>query len=200
MPGVHVRQHKEILWLLLDKPPLNPLTVEMLDLLTKALHNALKHPPRLVVISGMGEQAFCVGVEMPGDTEAERARLLLAARETATALEALHAQNIPTVALIKGYAYGAGCELLSYCDTVIAREDATFRLPAINARVFPDAVSLNLPAAIGKETTTRLMQSGETLSARQAMHLGLVHQVLAARRFLADTEELLVMLAAQVSF
>jgi enoyl-CoA hydratase/carnithine racemase len=48
---------------------------------------------------------------------------------------------------------------------------------------------------ISQEQTTRLMQSGETLSAQKALHLGLAHQVLPARHFLSDTEELLVMLA-----
>jgi enoyl-CoA hydratase/carnithine racemase len=86
--------------------------------------------------------------------------------------------------------------LVALCDTVIAREDARFRLPAVNAKVFPATISVYLPASIGQEATTRLMQSGETLNAREAMRLGLVHQVLPSRRFLLDTEELLVMLTS----
>ena len=41
----------------------------------------------------------------------------------------------------------------------------------------------------------RLLQSGETLTAREAMHIGLAHQVLPQRRFLLDAEELLVVLS-----
>ena len=196
MSDIHIRQHKDILWLVLDRHPLNPLTTGMFDKLTATMQKALQRPPRLIVITGMGEQAFCPGVDLPDDTEAHRLALLDAAKNASDALEELRQRGISTVALVKGLSYGAGCELVSMCDTVIAREDALFRLPAVNAKVFPNAVSVYLPAAIGQAMTTRLLQSGETLSAREAFHLGLVHQVLSARRFLPDAEELLVMLAS----
>lgn len=196
MPDLHIRLHKDILWLILDRPPLNPLTVGMLEQLTRAIEKALRHPPRLIVITGMGERAFCVGVDLPADDSNHYAALARVAKGTDDAFKQLSAHAIPTVAVVKGNAFGAGCELVSFCDTVIARDDARFRLPAINAKVFPSATATNFPAILGREQTTRLIQSGETLSARDAFHLGLVHQVLPARHFLADTEELLVMLAA----
>lgn len=195
-PGIHIRAHKDILWLILDRPPLNTLTTELLRYLTAAVADALKNPPRLVVITGTGEQAFCAGIDLPDDTEANRTKLLLAAKDTDAAFSELRAHAIPTVAVVKGSVFGAGCELAALCETIIAREDALFRLPAVNARVFPSAISTCLPALIGQEHTTRLMQSGETLTARTAMKLGLAHQVLPTSSFLTDTEELLVMLAA----
>jgi enoyl-CoA hydratase/carnithine racemase len=169
----------------------------MLEQLTGTIRNALKHPPSLVVLTGTGERAFCAGVDLPDDTEAQRVRLLLAARDTSATFEELRSNSIPTVALVKGSVFGPGCELAALCDTVIAHEDARFRLPAMHAKVFPDVVSVYLPASIGQEATTRLMQSGETLTAREAMHLGLAHQVLPQRRFLLDAEELLVMLSTR---
>lgn len=195
MPDIHIRIHKDILWLILDRHPLNALTVEMLDQLTAATRNALKQMPRLIVLTGTGERAFCVGVDLPDDTEKHREELLHAAKETDSAFDEVRKLHISTVALIKGSAFGAGCELASLCDIIIARNDALFRLPAINAKVFPSAVSTYLPALIGQENTTRLVQSGETLTAQEAMRIGLAHQVLSTHRFLSDTEELLVMLA-----
>ncbi|QBD79728.1 enoyl-CoA hydratase/isomerase family protein [Ktedonosporobacter rubrisoli] len=195
MPDIHVRLRKDILWLILDKPPLNPLTTTILDQLAAAMLKALKQRPHLIVITGTGELAFCAGVDVHEASETHKAKLLQAATATSNAFKALHEQNIPTVALVKGKAFGAGCELMAFCDTVIAREDATFRLPAVNARVFPDAVSACIPALIGQEQTSQLMQSGETLSAHEALRLGLTHQVLPTNRFHADTEELLVMLS-----
>jgi enoyl-CoA hydratase/carnithine racemase len=197
MPDIHIGNRNDFLWLLLDRQPLNALTAEMLDRLGTALQKACHHPhpPRLVVISGTGEQAFCTGIDLPDDTEANKAALLRAASKTDSAFMDLHRQNIPTVALVKGNAFGAGCELAALCDTIIAREDALFRLPVVNSRIFPSAVSTRLPALIGQEHTTQLMQSGETLTAQKAMRLGLVQQVLSTHRFLPDTEELLIMLA-----
>lgn len=197
MLSLHVRLHKNILWLILNRPPLNNLTTEMLEQLTTAMRNAIKHPPSLIVLTGTGEQAFCAGVDLPDDSEAQRVKLLLAGRDCSAAFEKLRSNAIPTVALVKGSAFGPGCELVALCDTVIAHEDAQFRLPAVNAKVFPDAVSVYLPASIGQETTTRLLQSGETLTSRGAMHIGLVHQVLPRRRFLLDAEELLAVLSTR---
>ena len=41
----------------------------------------------------------------------------------------------------------------------------------------------------------RLMLTGETIQAKEALRLGLAHQVLSSRHFLSDAEELLTMLA-----
>jgi enoyl-CoA hydratase/carnithine racemase len=195
MSDIHVRLRNDILWFLLDHPPLNALTTEMLETLSLSIRQSIKQVPRLIVVTGMGERAFCAGVDLPDDSEERRAELLRAARNTEIAFDELHLQHIPTIALLKGSVFGPGCELASLCDTVIAREDAVFRLPAVNAKIFPNTVSMRLPSMIGREATNRLVQNGETLNAHDALRLGLVHQVISTRRFLLDTEELLVMLA-----
>ena len=43
----------------------------------------------------------------------------------------------------------------------------------------------------------RLMLTGETIPAKEALRLGLAHQVLSSRRFLPDAEELIAMLTTQ---
>src|SRR5256714_2929562 len=123
MPPLRIRLHKNILWLILDRPPLNSLTREMLEQLTGAMRNAIKQHPSLVVLTGAGERAFCAGVDLPDDSEAQRVKLLLAARDTSTAFEELHNSTIPTVSLVKGSAFGAGCLLVQFCDIVIAHDD-----------------------------------------------------------------------------
>src|SRR5437763_1251296 len=107
MSNVHARSHKDILWLILDKLPLNPLTVVMLDKLNAAIHKTLQHPPRLVVMTGTGERAFCSGVDLPDDDEKHRQDLLRAARETEAILDELRKRSVPLVALVKGSAFGA---------------------------------------------------------------------------------------------
>ncbi len=195
MSDIHIRLHKDVLWLVLNRPPLNNLTSAMLEQLNIALRAALARSPRLIVLTGSGEQAFCAGIDLPDDSEQARLILLNAAEQTCQLFDELRAYHIPTAALVKGNVFGSGLELAVLCDTLLAHEQATFRLPAINAKVFLRATSVYLPAIIGQEETTRLMHSGETLTARQAMQRGIVHQVLAARRFLSDAEELLLLLS-----
>ncbi len=197
MSNIRIRLHNDILWLILDRPPLNILSIEMLNQLTSAMRDAIKHPPRLVVIMGAGDRAFCAGVDIRDHLDGREKEMLRAVYDNCAAFEELRSKNIPTVALVKGHALGGGCELAALCDTVVAHEDATFGLPEISLGVFPPVAAVYFPALIGLNATMRLMLTGETIPAKEALRLGLAHQVLSSRRFLPDAEELLTMLATQ---
>jgi enoyl-CoA hydratase/carnithine racemase len=197
MSDIHVRRRDDVLWLILDRPPLNILTIATLDEITAAMRAALQKPPRLLVITGAGERAFSAGVDVRDHLDGREREMLRAVYENCAIFEEWRARGIPTVALVKGYALGGGCELAALCDTVIAREDALFGLPEITLGVFPPLAAVYFPSLIGYQATMRLLLTGEILKAAEAFRLGLVHQVLPARRFLADAEELLVMLASQ---
>src|SRR6266516_5100709 len=195
MSNVRIRLHNDILWLILDRPPLNILSIEMLDQLTTAMHDAIVHPPRLMIITGAGDRAFCGGVDVRDDLDGREREMLRAVYNNYAAFEKLRSHNIPTVALVKGHALGGGCELAAICDTVIAHEDATFGLPEISLGVFPPIATSYFPSLIGYNATLRLMLTGETIQAKEALRLGLAHQVLSSRHFLSDAEELLTMRA-----
>jgi len=171
----------------------------MLDQLTAIMREAIKQPPRLIVLTGAGERAFCAGVDIKDHLDGREVEMLRAVHDNCAAFEELAAHHISTVALVKGHALGGGCELAVLCDTVIAHEDATFGLPEVNLAVFPPVAAVYFPSRIGHHATMRLMLTGETLHANEALRLGLAHQVLCARNFLTDAEELLTLLAAQTS-
>jgi cyclohexa-1,5-dienecarbonyl-CoA hydratase len=160
------------------------------------MRDAIMHQPRLIVMMGAGERAFSAGVDVRDHLEGREKEMLRAVYDNCAAFEAVRAQHIPTAALVQGHALGGGCELAALCDTVIAHEDATFGLPEVNLGVFPPVAAAYFPALIGYNATMRLMLTGETIDAREAFRIGLAHQVLSARRFLPDAEQLLVMLAS----
>ncbi len=195
MSFLRIRHQHNILWLILDRPPLNILSIEMLDQLTAAMREAMKNPPRLIVITGAGERAFCAGVDIKDHLNGREVQMLRAVRDNCAAFEELRAKHIHTVALVKGYVLGGGCELAALCDTVIAHEDATFGLPEVNLAVFPLVAAVYFPTLIGYNATMRLMLTGESIKAREALRLGLAHQVLSSQHFLVDAEELITVLA-----
>lgn len=194
MSAMHIHRRQGLLWLILDQ---HVATAEMLERLASALHEASKQPPKLVILTSAGDHAFCTGAEQHTPSSEEHRRLHSAAEKVSAAFEALRTQGIATVALIKGLAGEAGCELALLCDTVIAREDAELRFPTPDTELFPQVISAYLPTIVGQEVATRLIQNGEKLDARQAMRLGLVHQVLPTRHYLEDVQQLLVMLSSQ---
>jgi cyclohexa-1,5-dienecarbonyl-CoA hydratase len=195
MSFVRVRHQDTLLWLILDRPPLNILNIEMLDQLTAALREAVKVVPRLVVITGAGERAFCAGVDINDHFDGREVEMLRAVGDNCAAFEELRAKHIATVALVKGFALGGGCELAALCDTVIAHEGATFGLPEVNLAVFPPVAAVYFPTLIGYHASMRLALTGEMITAREALRLGLAHQVLSSQQFLTDAEELITMLA-----
>jgi enoyl-CoA hydratase/carnithine racemase len=192
MSGIHIHQRQGLFWLILDQ---HIVTAEMLERLATYIQEAIKQSPRLVVLTSAGEHAFCTGVEQHAPSSEHSKRMHSAAEKISAAFEILRTQGIETVALIKGLASEAGCELALLCDTVIAREDAQFRFPTPDTELFPSVVSAYLPTVVGQEVATSLVQRGEKLDARKAMQLGLVHQVLPSGHYLEDVQELLVMLS-----
>ena len=196
MSHIRTRLHKNILWLILDRPPLNILSIEMLDQLTASMRNALKLEPRLVVLMGAGERAFSAGVDVRDHLDGREKEMLRAVAANCAAFTELRQRYIATTALVKGCALGGGCELAALCDTIMADERATFGLPEISLGVFPPVAAVSFPALIGRKAAMRLLLTGETITAQEAFRLGFVHQILPSRYFLADAEELLAMLAS----
>src|SRR5207247_5965698 len=108
----------------------NILSIEMIDQLTAALRDAMKNPPRLIVITGAGERAFCAGVDIKDHLDGREVEMLRAVRDNCAAFEELRAKHIPTVALVRGHALGGGCYLAAFCFNVRARAAAACGMTA----------------------------------------------------------------------
>jgi len=85
--------------------------------------------------------------------------------------------KVPSIAVVGGAALGGGCELALYCDMVIATERAKFGQPEIQVGVFPPIAALIFPRMIGRKKALELILSGETISAQEALTLGLINKV-----------------------
>ena len=84
----------------------------------------------------------------------------------------------PTVAAIRGEAHSAGMELALACDIRIAAEDATFAMPETGSGQVPrGGGTQRLPRAVGRAQALRLLLTGETIDAAEALRIGLVSEV-----------------------
>jgi cyclohexa-1,5-dienecarbonyl-CoA hydratase len=168
--------------LTLARPPLNVLTVEMMQEMNAALEEALQRSSlKVLVLEGDGK-AFCAGVDVD-DHLGERMRPMLDTFHEI--FRRLRRLSCATVAGVRGAALGGGGELATFCDVVIASEDATLGQPEIKVGVFPPIAALHYPHRIGAARTLALLMSGEVLTAAEALRLGLVDRVV-AREALAE--------------
>ena len=89
----------------------------------------------------------------------------------------LHTLKKPSIARIHGPAFAGGMGLVSACDIAIASTEAQFCLTEVRIGLIPAVISPYIVRAIGQRQANRYFLSAERFDAGQALHLGLVHQV-----------------------
>ncbi len=178
--------------LVLARPPLNILNIEMMEELNGALERVQALPEvRALVIAAEGK-AFSAGVAVE-DHLGDRVKPMLEAFHRIFHL--LRALPCPTVAAVQGAALGGGSELATFCDFVIASETATFGQPEIKVGVFPPIAAIHYPNRIGLARTLQLLLTGEVIGAKEAERIGLVDRVVPAAQLAAAVEEVLAKLS-----
>lgn len=129
---------------------------------------------RVVVFAGAGDRAFVAG----GDIAEFAARTPLeqrAAMEGRSIFEEVAACPKPTIAMIRGYALGGGCELAIACDIRVAARSARLGQPEIRLGLLPGGGGTQrLPRLVGYGQALRLILTGEAIDAEEAHRMGLV--------------------------
>lgn len=84
----------------------------------------------------------------------------------------------PVIAAVSGSALGGGCELALHADIIIAARSATFGQPEIGLGMMPGGgATQRLVKAIGKYRTMKLVLTGWSVSAEEALSLGMISEV-----------------------
>jgi cyclohexa-1,5-dienecarbonyl-CoA hydratase len=171
---IQVHPGPRVVTIVLNRPPLNIINLEMLDELNAAWSEIEDLKAQVAVISGAGQQAFSAGVDVadhaPGKIE--------------TMLEKLHRlvsqireSDCVTIGAIHGYTLGGGAELAMMCDLIIAADDVRIGQPEIALGCFPPVAVAWLPGAIGLQKATEMVLLGEPITAVDAERFGLVNKV-----------------------
>jgi enoyl-CoA hydratase/carnithine racemase len=129
---------------------------------------------RLVVLTGAGERAFVGGADIGEiaalDRESAREFITLVHR----CCDAFRRLPVPVIARIDGYALGAGLELACSCDLRVASGRALFGMPEVRIGIPSVVEAALLPKLIGHGRARRLLLTGETIGAAEALSWGLV--------------------------
>jgi cyclohexa-1,5-dienecarbonyl-CoA hydratase len=174
MSTIELKQTGDLIRLILRKPPLNYLNIELLrefEAHLEALGDATDC--RSLIVESEGK-AFSAGLDMSEQTEEQVFLLIEQFHRVARALKAF---PCPTIAAVRGIALGAGNELAACCDFVIASEAASFGQPEIKFGSIPSLAPLVLPALIGDRRTIELILTGDLLTAKDAHQIGLIYSV-----------------------
>ena len=132
---------------------------------------------RLVVLRGAGERAFVGGADITELAALDRD----SARDFITLIhrccDGFRQLPVPVIARIDGYCLGGGLELAAACDMRIASTRAQFGMPEVRIGIPSVVEAALLPQLIGHGRARRLVLTGETIGAEQALAWGLVDAV-----------------------
>ena len=129
---------------------------------------------RLVVVTGAGERAFIGGADIGEIAALDRD----SARSFITAVhyccDAFRRLPVPVIARIDGWTLGAGLEIACSCDIRIASERSKFGMPEVRIGIPSVVEAALLPRLIGSGRARRLLLTGETIGAAEALAWGLI--------------------------
>jgi len=190
---IKLEMEKDLARLILNRPPLNWLNIDMMEEINHALESLMDNTTlKLLVIQAEGK-AFSVGVDVEDHMGDKAEKMIEVFHRMFRLLDNL---TLPSLALVNGSALGGGCELATYCDMVLASEKAKFGQPEIQVGVFPPIAALAFPRMIGQKKAFELILAGETISAREALEIGLVNKVFPVENFNENAETFIAKLRA----
>jgi enoyl-CoA hydratase/carnithine racemase len=161
---------------------------------------------RCLVVTGDGP-SFSAGIDLvegmagaigelaerPPDEQAAAA-----AREAAGTFNWIPELPCPSVAAVRGHAYGAGLQLALACDLRVFSDTARVGLIETRFGLLPDmGATFRLPRIIGESRARELILLGEIIDAEQAGRIGLANRVVPDGDLEGAAYELAERLAAQ---
>jgi enoyl-CoA hydratase len=172
--------HPGVGTLLLNRPPTNALSRQMLRELTQAAHEVATRDDIAVVVLYGGHEIFSAGDDVPELRTLNADEAVVAARVRDEALRAVAAIPKPTVAAVTGYALGSGLSLALTADWRIAGDNVKSGKSEILGGLVPSGESLaRLVEVIGRSRAKELVFSGRFLGAEEALDLGLFEELVA---------------------
>lgn len=177
--------------ILFHNPPVNALTVSLLDDYIAALHRAGQDDSvRAVIVASAVPGRFCAGLDLQAIHRGEASVRDMVDRLYRRMTDAQYALGKPSIAAVTGTARGGGMTMSISCDVIVASEEATFGYPEIDAGVLPSIHFTHLPRIIGKHRAFELLFTGRTFGAEEANTLGLVSRVVPTADVMSTAREL----------
>lgn len=164
---------------------------ELVDILSKWKEDA---DCRAVIVTGAGDKSFSPGADI--NVFVEESRRALGGREWSRygqiALQRLENLGKPSVAALNGMAMGGGLELALACTFRIAVENVRLGLPEISVGIMPGwGGTQRTIQIVGKTKAMELVLSGETISADEALKIGLVSMIVPREDLIPASERFL---------
>jgi len=140
----------------------------------------------VVILTGAGNKTFCKGSQL------EKSGTIGSVASAIAGIEK------PVIAAINGDALGQGLELILSCDIRLSSDKAKFSFSQVAQGLIPaDGGTQRLPRIVGRGKALELILTAETITAGEALEIGLVSKVVPRRELIAEAEALAKTIAAK---
>lgn len=179
--SLHVERTAEAAVLIIDRPGAkNAIDRRLVQAIAGAVASLSQEPSvRGIVLTASGDEVFMSGGDLKELSQyvghPDGGREVVAMGQ---GMEALEHCDVPVIAAVTGHVFGGGCELLLLCDYVIMEEHAhvSFRQARMGLSTAWGGMT-RLLELCGPQQTVRLLFTGESVSADEALRMGMVGQV-----------------------
>lgn len=132
---------------------------------------------RCLILTG-GDKVFAAGADIRDMVDRSALEIML--RNIHLLWSAIASCPKPVIAAVNGYAWGGGCELAMHADIIIAGEGASFCQPEVKVGIMPGAGGTQrLTRAVGKFQAMKMILTGQPVTAREGLAMGLCSEVVA---------------------
>jgi methylglutaconyl-CoA hydratase len=153
----------------------NALSIQLLDELLAAVTSASADLTRRVLILRGNGPAFCAGLDLKEAADARNNER--SARALAGVYQAIAQSSLVTIAAVHGAVMGGGIGLMAACDLVLAADNTSIAFPEVRRGLVAALVTALVQRQVADRTLRELVLLGQTISANQAMSIGLVNRV-----------------------
>jgi enoyl-CoA hydratase/carnithine racemase len=173
-----------ILHLTIDRrEKLNSLNSALMGEIVETMAGLAGDPQlRLAILTGGGGRAFVGGADLGEIAALDHASARRFITSVHRCCDAFRRLPVPVIARIDGFALGAGLELAASCDLRVASLGSVFGMPEVRVGIPSVVEAALLPRLIGSGRARRLLLTGETIGAAEALGWGLVDAVASADR------------------
>ena len=199
MAVIELQEQGNVALVTINRPRvLNALNVEVMQALDQTMKTIEEREDlHVVVITGAG-RSFVAGADIGEMANFTAAEAKAFSRHGNSTFITLTRFPRPVIAAVNGFALGGGCELAMSCDIRIASDKATFGMPEVGLGITPGfGGTQRLARIVGMSTAMELVLTSRTLTAEEALKIGLVTHVFPADEMLGRAMDLARLIAAK---
>src|SRR5438067_1070251 len=172
---------ERIATLTLDRPDKrNALSLELMERLTCALDDIGRRDDVAAIILTANGAVFSSGHDLSELVDRSTREYQQIFDQCVELMSTVQRIPQPVIAMVRGVATAAGCQLVATCDLAFADEGASFGTPGVKIGLFCSTPMVAVSRAIGRKRALQLLLTGERIDAQTAAEWGLINAALPA--------------------